>query len=162
MSSKDAVADNTLFGLVLDNILHSLNGGNCFATFKGFVLLHAPIIIGAITFSKGLTAAYLKPLAMLGNIYLSMLATLATAPIPLPATFNPVLTTGLAPNLYASCAPLAKRGNPPPINVPSLANLSLFLAVANASSLPVKPLVDSGLLILPALISVKGILYSIP
>ena len=95
-SSNDFISDVTLLGLVFVNILHSLNGGNCFATLIGLVLLHAPIIIGATTFSNGLTAAYLKPLAMVGSTYLSILATFATPPIVLPAKFNVPLTTGLA------------------------------------------------------------------
>ena len=78
--------------------------------------------------------------------------------IPFPMPLNPNLATGLTPNLAVSCAVLASKGKPPPINVPSLAYLNLFLNVAKASSLPVKPSVGSGLLILPASIFVKGIL----
>ena len=96
MVANDFISDVTLLGLVFVNILHSLNGGNCFATLIGLVLLHAPIIIGATTFSKGLTAAYLKPLAMVGSIYLSILATFATPPIVLPPRFSVPLITGLA------------------------------------------------------------------
>ena len=99
---------------------------------------------------------------MVGNTYLSILATFATPPIVLPPKFSVPLTTGLAPYLYTCCNTFPTNGNPPPINVPSFAYLILFLAVANANLLPVSPSVDSGALILPALISVKGILYSIP
>jgi hypothetical protein len=70
---------------------------------------------------------------MFGSTYLSILATLATPPIVLPATFNAPLTTGLAAYLYVCCNTFAPNGKPPPINVPSFAYLNLFLIVANAN-----------------------------
>ena len=48
-SSKLAVAANTLFGLVLESILHSAKGGNCLATLIGLVLVASPMTAGVIT-----------------------------------------------------------------------------------------------------------------
>ena len=59
-------------------------------------------------------------------------------------TLAVTLTGGLRPYLYISCIPLPTRGKPPPTSVPSCPYFILFLNVAAAFFLPVKPSVDSG------------------
>ena len=59
-------------------------------------------------------------------------------------TLAVTLTGGLRPYLYPNCIPLPTRGKPPPTNVPSCPYFILFLNVAAAFFLPVKPSVDSG------------------
>ena len=65
---------------------------------------------------------------------------LSTALKPRPATFAPGLKI---PYLKPRATGLPIKEKPPPINAPSAPNLTLFLNLARAKSLPVNPLVFS-------------------
>ena len=65
---------------------------------------------------------------------------LSTAFNPIPAIFAPGLNI---PYLKPRATGLPNKEKPPPINAPSAPNLTLFLILANARSLPVNPSVFS-------------------
>ena len=65
---------------------------------------------------------------------------LSTAFNPRPAIFAPGLKI---PYLKPRATGLPIKEKPPPINAPSVPNLTLFLSFANAKSLPVNPSVFS-------------------